>query len=162
MQKDGIRKLFLKNGIKYTKKREWIYETLLMCGAPISAEALYQMLLSTVEEEMNLSTVYRTLDVFTQKGLVLKNTLSVDDRATYEINHNEHRHHLMCVSCGAITPITGCPLASYEKELIAHTGYQILEHKLEILGVCPKCQIKENLVAELSVLETGILPKKKK
>lgn len=153
MQKDGIRKLFSKSDIKCTKKREWIYETLLRLGTPVSAEALYQMLLKEMTEEINLSTVYRTLDVFTQKGLVLKNTLSVDDRATYEINHNEHRHHLMCVSCGEITPITGCPLAAYEKELIHHTGYRILEHKLEILGVCPNCQLKETLITEITLLK---------
>lgn len=142
METEGIKKLFQKNGIKNTQKRQWIYEVLITHQDPLSAEAIYQILLKNANEDINLSTVYRTLDVFTQKGLIIRNTLSLDDRATYEINHHEHRHHLMCVACGAIEPIKGCPLESYERELIKETGYLVLEHKLEILGICPKCQVK--------------------
>lgn len=143
MQSEGIKKLFQKNGIKYTAKREEIYAVFLRNESPLSAEAIYQELLRTLTEDVNLSTIYRTLDVLTQKGLILKNTLRVEDRATYEINHHEHRHYLTCVACGSVEPIKGCPLEAYEKLLIQQTGYRILEHHLEILGICPKCQMKE-------------------
>ncbi|MGX8796421.1 Fur family transcriptional regulator [Fusibacter sp. JL298sf-3] len=139
MQGEGIKRLFQKHGIKSTVNRQSVYQVLLDRQEPLSAEMIYQHMMAQ-GGGVNLSTIYRTLDTFTQKGLVIKTVLSLEDRATYEINHHEHRHHLLCVNCGGVEPIKGCPLEAYEKELVEQTGYTILEHKLEILGICPKCQ----------------------
>lgn len=142
MQVEQIKRIFKTNGIKNTQQRQMIYGVLIKSKVPIPAERIYQLLMESGLETLNLSTIYRVLDLFTQKGLVIKSSLSIDDRATYEINHNEHRHHLSCISCGAIKPINGCPLHDYETTLIEATGYQVIEHRLEILGICPKCQKK--------------------
>lgn len=144
MSIEHIKQLFKKQGIKNTSQRQSVYEVLLKSKKPLSAESIYQALLDQNSDSVNLSTVYRVLEVFTQKHLVIRSTLSVEGRATYEINHHEHRHHLSCVSCGAIKPIKGCPLEAYEKSLVESTGYQIVEHRLEILGICPECQNKDN------------------
>ncbi len=143
MSIDHMKQLFQKHGIKNTLQRQSVYEVLLKSKQPLSAESIYQELLEGNSDAANLSTVYRVLEVFTQKGLVIRSTLSMEGRATYEINHHEHRHHLSCVVCGEIKPIKGCPLAAYEKQLVDATGYQIVEHRLEILGICPTCQIKK-------------------
>jgi len=39
-----------------------------------------------------------------------------------------------------VTPLSGCPLKGYDQKVHQSTRYEILEHKLEILGICPECQ----------------------
>jgi Fur family ferric uptake transcriptional regulator len=140
MLSKDLKVVFKKYGIKNTVQRQAVYNFLSSGSAPITAEHIYMELTKTESEAMNLSTVYRILDLFTRKGLVLKSNLQADGKSTYEMNHMEHRHHLVCVKCNSIVPIKGCPLSDYEKRLSESTHYKILEHHLEILGICPKCQ----------------------
>lgn len=140
MESQDLKMIFKKFGIKNTVQRQTVYIYLSNASAPITAEHIYMELTRTESDAMNLSTVYRILDLYTKKGLVLKSNLQADGKATYEMNHMEHRHHLVCVKCNSIVPIKGCPLEDYEKRLSESTNYKILEHHLEILGICPKCR----------------------
>jgi len=129
-----------RSGLKRTKQRELVYAVLDGVDSPISAEQIYKALLS---DAINLSTVYRILENFVDKNIVIKTTLGKSVTAIYELNRQEHKHHLICVKCHAIVAISGCPLEQYVAELSETSHYQILEHKLEILGICPKCQSQE-------------------
>lgn len=139
MGKDETKELFRSRGIKNTNQRQMIYSFLSSRNQPITAEDIYMELSGNEDTRLNLSTVYRILDTFTKKGLVIKSSLNMEGKATYEINHREHRHHLVCVKCNKILPIKGCPLEGYEMYLAERTGFRILEHQLEIRGVCPEC-----------------------
>lgn len=142
MNQEAIGRLFKANNIKNTKHRLNVYSYLLSCKQPVTADSIYLDLVrdSRNQENLNQSTVYRILDTFLKHQMIVKTTLGNDSRATFEIKHHEHRHHLICVSCNQITPISGCPLKGYEKMLSETSQFKILEHKLEIFGVCPKCQ----------------------
>lgn len=140
MYLEEIKQLFKKNKIKNTQQRHMVYSLLKSKKQPITAEDIYIIISDKLEKPINLSTVYRILEVFTDKGLVLKSKINLNGKALYEINHKEHRHHLICVKCNKIVPIRGCPLGEYEQELEKQTGYKIIEHNLEIKGICPKCQ----------------------
>lgn len=128
-----------RSGLKRTKQRECVYAVLEEADAPINAEQIYKELLS---ESINLSTVYRILESFVEKNIAIKTTLGQSVTAIYELNRQEHKHHLICVECHSIVAISGCPLAHYVEELSKSSHYQILEHKLEITGICPNCQAK--------------------
>ena len=140
MYSDEIKELFKKNDIKNTQQRHMVYSLLKKRKQPISAEEIYQEISGKLDKPINLSTVYRILEVFTEKGILLKSQININGKALYEINHMEHRHHLICIKCNTISPIRGCPLEEYEHDLEKKTGYKILEHNLEIKGICPKCQ----------------------
>lgn len=141
MNKEDIKQIFKSKGIKNTKQRQYVYEYLHACKQPVTAEAIYVDIAkeSKGDAALNLSTVYRILDVFLKQKLIIKSNLTNDNKSTYELNKREHKHHLVCVKCNLVTPITGCPLKGYDQMLSQSTQYKILEHKLEVFGVCPKC-----------------------
>jgi len=141
-----VKELFKKMGIKFSQQRLLIYHLLSRKKKPISADDIYLELINEDSNNINISTVYRILGLFTKKGLVLKSNLNIEGKATFEINHKEHRHHLICVNCGKIIPISGCPLKEYERNLIEKTNYKIIDHNLEIRGICPECQNKNTRV----------------
>ena len=124
-------------GLKMTRQRALVFDVLAMADTPLDAAEIYE---SLIKSKINLSTVYRILELFASEGIVLKYVLSPNNTSTYELNRHEHKHHLICVKCHSIKAISGCPLKDYVISLSVESHYQILDHKLEILGVCPKCQ----------------------
>jgi Fur family transcriptional regulator, ferric uptake regulator len=126
-------------GIKHTKQRKAIIEILVSSLSPVSADYIY-LKLKEIDASISLSTVYRNLELLNSKNLVIKSTLMNDDKASFELNHMEHKHHLICVKCSKIVAIDDCPLEELEKKLHSKTDFDITGHKLEVYGYCPNCK----------------------
>jgi Fur family ferric uptake transcriptional regulator len=127
------------SGLKNTKQRHAILSVLEKSPQPLNAEQIY---LALVNEKIaiNLSTVYRVLNTLVAKELIIKTSSVKDNKALFELNAFEHRHHLVCVECKKIILVDECPFEEYEKKLKEKMGFTILGHQLEIYGVCEKCQ----------------------
>lgn len=128
-------------GIRATEQRKLILDLLQTADAPRTAEQFF-FEARNQDDAINLSTVYRILSVFTDKGIAIKNILGESNTALFELNRMEHKHHLICLGCHKIQEIHHCPLENYEKELSSKTQYEIISHKLEIYGYCPTCKAK--------------------
>lgn len=127
--------------MKVTRRRLAILDILSKSEQPLSAEQVY-FELKKKDVSANLSTVYRILDAFSDKHLVVKLNLSEDSRALFEYNRMEHKHYLICLGCKKIMEICRCPLGDYEETLAEETNYTIEGHKLDIYGYCPECRSK--------------------
>lgn len=128
-----------RNGLKSTKHRTAILEILEKSSQPISAEQLYNKMQGR-NISINLSTVYRTLEILCDKKLIIKLSIKENNRTLFELNQVMHKHHLVCLGCGKILAIDGCPLAGYEKVLESKYEYSIEGHNLNVYGYCPKCK----------------------
>ena len=134
--------LFAKHSLKNTKHRNLIIDILKKSQVPLTTESIFLML-KNVDTSISFSTVYRILDVFVSKGIAAKANIGDDNKAMFELNRMEHKHHLVCVGCKKMITIEGCPLDRYEKALEKETQFDITAHKLEIFGYCPACKDKE-------------------
>ena len=83
--------------------------------------------------DMDMSTVYRTLNTLEENNILEKNI--INDEVVYTIKE-EHKHYIKCIKCNKVTEIDECPF--YLKDNI--DGYKILSHSLMIDGICNKCQ----------------------
>ncbi|GAU76676.1 Fur family transcriptional regulator [Fusibacter sp. 3D3] len=129
-------------GIKYSKQRDLILELLNHSEMPLTAETLY-IQIQAAEISMNLSTVYRVLDLFTMKGLVTKNYIGDMNKALYERNRMEHKHYLICLKCKRNIPIYECPLEKFGRYLEEKMNIDIVSHKVELYGYCSDCKQKQ-------------------
>lgn len=127
------------HAIKHTKQRELLLTLLQDLDKPSSAEAIYLKAL-TVQPTINLSTIYRILELFHSKGIIIKTIPSETQIAVYELNEHPHRHYMVCVECQNIFPLDDCPCNLIEQFVSSHTNFKILDHKLEILGYCSHCK----------------------
>ncbi|QHI71423.1 Fur family transcriptional regulator [Aminipila terrae] len=142
MEKDKIDENILKeSGLKNTKHRTTILEFLRDASQPVSAEQIYCDL-KEKNVSINISTVYRTLETLIDKELILKHSVTNENKALFEYNNRVHKHYLVCMGCKKITSIENCPLHDYEKVLENNTGFRITGHKLDVYGYCPECQRK--------------------
>ncbi len=88
---------------------------------------------------VGLVTVYRTLDLLAEMGLV-RRIHAEDGCHSYAPASNGHRHHLVCRRCGAAVEFEGCDLSAFLRQVSNETGYEIEEHLLELVGLCAACQ----------------------
>ena len=134
------KEILKREGMKSTRHRNAILLLLEQSDHPVSAEELY-IALREKTASINLSTVYRTLDTFVSKNLVIKSTMD-DGKARYELNHHEHKHHLFCVGCHKVIPIEDCPMGELQESLKKKIDFDVTGHKLEIFGYCHSCKKK--------------------
>lgn len=123
--------------LKATKKRKLLLFLLQKQQRPMTAESLFEQ--AQPYGPMNLSTVYRTLGALTEKGILLR-SVRQDGKAYFSLPEKNHSHQLVCTFCGNTVPVAFCPLGELEESLARETGFQITDHTLSFLGVCPQCQ----------------------
>lgn len=136
------KEIFIKHGIKNTKQRNTVLEILRDEAQPLTAEQIF-LKSKACDGAINLSTVYRILDMFETKEIIVKTSISKNNRALFELNRMEHKHHLVCVTCKKVTALDSCPFEHFGKNLEQQTDFQITSHKLEIYGYCSNCKDKD-------------------
>lgn len=128
------------DGMKKTRQREAVFQILINAKEPLSAHEIYRRMdKEQISDHYAISTVYRALTVFEEKGLVVKSTLMGEDTAVYAWNHGAHRHYAICLKCHKLVPLQSCPF----EHMDMHTNdedFQITGHKIELYGYCKKCK----------------------
>lgn len=136
----SIINLLKDKNLKVTKNRKIILEALQKEENPISAEELFEKLKK--ENEMDLSTIYRNLNILEEKSVLLKTT-NFDGLNYYQINNSKHKHFITCNNCHKKFVIDDCPVHELEEKIERQTGFIINGHNFEFTGLCPDCQNKE-------------------
>src|SRR3954452_21274461 len=81
---------------------------------------------------VGMVTMYRTLDLLGELGIVRR--LDLGDRPRYELA-KDHHHHMICESCGDISESEECPLDP-ERLPIQGSEFEVRSHSLEVYGRC--------------------------
>jgi Fe2+ or Zn2+ uptake regulation protein len=85
------------------------------------------------------ATIFRTLDVLAELGLVERIDLPSGEHA-YVACEPRHHHHVVCSGCGRTDDIDDAGLRSVVRDVARRTGYEIDDHRLELFGRCPSCR----------------------
>jgi Fur family ferric uptake transcriptional regulator len=136
-----IESMLSKKGCKNTKLRKAVIGVLDNANVPMSAEEIFLSIKKT-GASINLSTVYRNLELMEKKGLVEK-TLINDNKSRFELTKHGHRHHLICTDCNRMVALDICPIENIEQDVKDETDFDITGHQLVFYGICPECK-KEN------------------
>lgn len=124
--------------MKKTRQREEIFRILAEASEPVSAVDIYNHLLKRIEgANFAISTVYRALTAFEEKGYVTKSTLLGEDMSYYEWNQGQHKHYAVCLKCHKLIPLKSCPFEHAKIE--PQEEFTITGHKLELYGYCREC-----------------------
>lgn len=137
-----IEDLLKKSSLKNTKQRNSILTIIEGVSEPVTAEEIYRELMRE-SNKINLSTVYRTLQVLTNKGVLLK-ILKGDGTAAYELNDFEHKHYITCCLCKSSVLIDSCPVKELSENVSEKTGFKVTGHSLQLTGICSKCLGKKD------------------
>lgn len=128
------------NGLKKTKQRECVLSILENSDRPLNAIEIFSKI-SKDQPSSWLSTVYRILELFVKKEVVIKSNIIGNETAVYEINRYQHKHYAVCVNCHKLLTMNNCPLEKYIPNFNID-DFHILGHKLELYGYCKDCGSK--------------------
>ena len=121
-----------------TPQRMMILEAVEAAEDHISTEEIYTRVCMRYPH-LNISTVYRTLELLKEQGLVTETDMG-DGRVRYHSIKKGHHHHLVCQKCGQIIDLDESVLASLKSALSKEYGfYADLKH-LAIFGCCSQCK----------------------
>jgi len=88
---------------------------------------------------MNISTVYRTLELLSELGLVTETDMG-DGRVRYHGIGKGHHHHLVCQKCGATIDVAESILSPLWDEIGKRYDFEVNMKHLAFFGLCSKCQ----------------------
>jgi len=126
-------------GLKLTGERMAILELIFRTSQHFDAEMLHADL-KAQGGDISRATVYRTLDLLVQSGLVRKNSLG-SSHANYEAARgNEHHDHLICLNCNQVIEFFRADLETLQVTICAERGFKPLHHSLQIFGLCSDCK----------------------
>lgn len=124
--------------MKRTRQRESVLAVLENSDRPLSAaEICFKIEMGG--DSVWMSTVYRVLELFVEKGVALKTTVLNNEMAVYELNRFQHKHYAVCMKCRKIIPMGNCPMENFTP-MLAEEEFQIVGHNLEVFGYCRKCR----------------------
>ena len=123
-------------GLRVTNQRALILE--IIRQGHMDADEVYRQARKK-QPRLSLSTVYRTLRMFKELGLVEE--LHFDEaHHHYEMKSSSEHHHLVCLGCGKIVEFE-CPLSPKMRERVARENdFEVTGVEIRMTGYCPKCR----------------------
>jgi len=122
-----------------TRQRQVILEALRSSRAHPTGDEVYRLARQELPH-ISLGTVYRNLDLLSESGLIRKLELGGTARR-FDARVPEH-HHLRCLSCDKVEDVEVEPMEGLEQSVEEQSGYEVVEHRLELVGYCPGCREK--------------------
>ena len=135
-----VKKLVPPGKTRLTKQRQVILEVLRSHNIHPTADTLYEMVRKRLPR-ISLGTVYRNLEILTALGEIQTLELSGSQKR-YDGIAQKH-YHIRCVNCDQVDDAPIAPLNTLEDTLYGSTVYTIMGHRLEFIGLCPKCSMDE-------------------
>ncbi len=130
-----------------TRQREVILDELGRSHAHPTAMELYETVRRRLPQ-ISLGTVYRNLDRLARLGMIHKLDLTGGE-ARFDGDLRPH-DHVRCVRCGRVDDVAGPAMEIPAEPRQEFGGYQLMGHRLEFVGVCPRCQSSESLPSSVT------------
>ncbi len=130
-----VTKTLKNNGYKITPQRLAVYNVLKNTKKHPCADSIYNSL-QPLFPSMSLATVYKSLEVFKNLGLIQEINLG-EGSFRYDANTRLHPH-VICLKCGRVDDIENFDCLELESVEL-ETAYKIIGHQLYFYGYCPQC-----------------------
>lgn len=133
----------VKQGLKFTKTRKLILDTVFNLHEHFDVEQLYDII-HKVSRDVSRATVYRTIPLLVEAGLIQSSVRS-DSRDKYEHIYGHPRHsHWVCKNCGLVIETDIQDLMKMMQSKATTQNFRIDEVNLTVYGLCWKCRNNAN------------------
>lgn len=137
---EKLKQVIKEKGLKYTKQREIIFETILNSDQHLNAEELYTIVSKNhPDEKIGIATVYRALAFLEESGLISSIALDKDGKK-FESNSKEHHDHIICTNCNSIIEFMDEDIEQKQEEIAQKLGFKLNNHTMYLYGICKNCQ----------------------
>ena len=129
---ENIEQKCLSKGVKLTDQRKIIAEVMSKSNDHPNVDELYNRV-SEIDPKISIATVYRTVKLFEEAGIVSKHDFK-GNKSRYEQISHEHHDHLIDINTGEITEFVNEDIEKLQKKVAEKLGYKLVDHRLELYG----------------------------
>jgi Fur family transcriptional regulator, ferric uptake regulator len=140
-----LREAVKERGLKASSVREAVARAALTRRGHFTVDDLIHDLRDgkTDRRDAHMTTVYRTLPLLVDVGLLQLTLLSKGDEARYErAFEREHHDHLICNECGMVVEFHFEALEVLQRDIAEQYGFHLTDHVHELHGLCKSCRSK--------------------
>jgi Fur family ferric uptake transcriptional regulator len=138
----GIEQTLKDRGVRLTRQRRVLLDLIDSSGKHLDADTLFQMA-KEKDPKLNRVTVYRTLKMLKESGLVDELDLAhvEGEKHYYETRLKREHAHIICLRCGRVEEFFGEQLNAVKGQITSQFGFEIVFARTEIGGYCSHCQV---------------------
>ena len=129
---ETIEEKCLAKGVKLTEQRKIIAKVMSSSKDHPDVDELYKRV-SNIDPKISIATVYRTIKLFAEEGIVTKHGFK-GTKARYEELSESHHDHLIDIKTGKIIEFVDDEIEKLQKKIAEKFGYDLVDHKLELYG----------------------------
>ena len=133
---ETIEQKCLAKGVKLTDQRRIIAKIMSNSQDHPDVDELYKRA-SKIDSKISIATVYRTVKLFEESGIVTKHDFK-GGKARYEELNESHHDHLIDIKTGEIIEFVDDEIEKLQKKVADKYGYKLVDHKLELYGIKKK------------------------
>ena len=122
----------IQQGVRLTDQRKLIAKVMSESEDHPDVDELHKRV-NKVDIKISIATVYRTVKLFEEAGIVAKHDFK-GTKARYEEAAQEHHDHLIDVNTGEITEFVNEDIEQLQEQVAAKLGYKLVDHRLELYG----------------------------
>lgn len=137
-ERQQFEKLFKQEKIDRFEDRFKVLEIFLQTEQHVTAEAL-SSILKKKKVDFSFEFIEETLELMFRFGFAQKNRFD-DGVIHYEHRHlGQHHDHMICTKCGKIIEFKNDHLEQLQAKVVSEFGFHMLQHRMEIYGICSEC-----------------------
>ena len=153
-EKAQFKKLFKQQGLDQFNNRFKVLEMFLKTDEHITSKDLTEQL-NQEGESFDESFVAVTMELLCKYGFASKIEFN-NGVALFEHRHlGLHHDHMICTKCGKIIEFRDEELEKNQSNMAQAYGFHMLQHKMEIYGICSECLKQRNLIISLDHVKQG-------
>ena len=122
----------IEKGVRLTDQRKLIAQVMSKSTDHPDVDELHKKV-SEIDSKISIATVYRTVKLFEEAGIVAKHDFK-GNKARYEQTNQEHHDHLIDIHTGEIIEFVNEDIEKLQKQVAEKLGYQLADHRLELYG----------------------------
>lgn len=134
----SIEEYMTSRGFKLTRPRRRVVEKLLSVRGHVSADELFDLLRKD-NDDVSRATVYRTLSIVSQSGLVDGHDFDGGRRVYEPMVGRAHHDHLFCIACGKVIEFEEDAIERLQEAVVARYRFTPVYHSHKIFGYCETC-----------------------
>ena len=136
---ERFKRVLRDNGLKYTKQREVLLQTLYNNSEHFTPEQLYLYIKERYPGlNVGIATVYRSLNLLEESGMVTSISFGAQGKK-FELANKPHHDHMICRQCGVIVEFEDQIIEKRQLAIAKEHEFKLTGHIMQLYGVCGEC-----------------------
>ncbi|MEJ2662274.1 MAG: transcriptional repressor [Desulfobacteraceae bacterium] len=153
-EKEQFIKLFKQDRIDRFNDRLAVLEVFLATEHHVTAQELTE-LVNAQYGGLEFEFVHGTIELMCNYGFARKNHFD-NGELRYEHHHlGQHHDHMICTKCKRIFEFQNQAMEQLQLQIAAESGFHLLQHKMELYGICRQCLDRRDILISLDNAKRG-------